>query len=558
MPEKYAILIACDKYSDPDLKQLKAPSQDTQTLSKLLEDARIGNFTATSLVNQPHFIVNQKIEEILLGTTYDDMILIYFSCHGIKDINGHLHYAMTNTNKEQLFSTAIESSFVNKMMDLSKARKKILLLDCCYSGAYKKGTYVRADKNIHTNEYFGSGKVVITASDSMQYAFEGDEIKNIGTSSYFTAALINGIQNGKADINQDGKITPEELYQFVDDYVRKEKPEQTPSWNCDGVKGDFVLFNNPNLTMEPAEKIVKKEIPQKFSSIGIQQLLEKSIQHYLEKNYSTAVHRLETLLDLNPNNLEAKKYLSRCFFKMNDYDESIKYCNQILEINPRDIEILEFKEDVMEKKEFEEREQVRKSQERKEFEEREQVRKSQERKEIEKKWLEEEHQISLKIFETYSRDIGRGVARIDNDAMEKLKISSGEIMGIKGRKRIIPVKCLPLYPADEGKDIIRIDGLSRENSGNDVGDIVSIRKIKALNAEKVIVAPLEDSPLIDERYIAESLENISVVIGDNVMIPYFGGRLTFQVIQTVPNATVVLVTQRTAFMINTDYSEIEK
>ena len=62
-------------------------------------------------------------------------------------------------------------------------------------------------------------------------------------------------------------------------------------------------------------------------------------------------------------------------------------------------------------------------------------------------------------------------------------------------------KCLPLYPSDEGKGIIRIDGLGRNNSGIAIGDTISVRKIKAVAAEKVVVAPLEAIPPIDERYL---------------------------------------------------------
>ena len=62
-------------------------------------------------------------------------------------------------------------------------------------------------------------------------------------------------------------------------------------------------------------------------------------------------------------------------------------------------------------------------------------------------------------------------------------------------------KCLLLYPSDEGKGIIRIDGLVRNNAGLAIGDTVVVKKIKAIPTEKVIVAPLEAVPPIDERYI---------------------------------------------------------
>ena len=106
-----------------------------------------------------------------------------------------------------------------------------------------------------------------------------------------------------------------------------------------------------------------------------------------------------------------------------------------------------------------------------------------------------------------------------------------------------------MYPSDEGKGIIRIDGLGRNNSGIAIGDTITVKKIKAVPAEKVVVAPLEAIPPIDERYLADALESVPLIKGDNVMVPYFGGRLTFQVIGVTPAADAVLVTQKTTFHI---------
>jgi transitional endoplasmic reticulum ATPase len=156
--------------------------------------------------------------------------------------------------------------------------------------------------------------------------------------------------------------------------------------------------------------------------------------------------------------------------------------------------------------------------------------------------------LSLKILEAYTRDVGRGVARIDYESMDPLSASTGDVIEIRGKRRTV-AKCLPLYPSDEGKGIVRVDGLVRNNAGVAIGDTVVVKKIKAVPAEKVIVAPLEAIPPIDERYIADALESVPLIKGDNVMVPYFGGRLTFQVIGVTPAADAVLVTQKTTFHI---------
>ncbi|TVP41518.1 CDC48 family AAA ATPase [Candidatus Nitrosocosmicus arcticus] len=164
--------------------------------------------------------------------------------------------------------------------------------------------------------------------------------------------------------------------------------------------------------------------------------------------------------------------------------------------------------------------------------------------------MSQSNTLSLKVLEAYTRDVGRGVARIDYDSMDALSASTGDVVEIRGKRKTV-AKCLPLYPSDEGKGIIRVDGLVRNNAGVAIGDTVIVRKIKAVPAEKVIVAPLEAIPPIDERYLADALESVPLIKGDNVMVPYFGGRLTFQVIGVTPGPGVdaVLVTQKTVFHI---------
>jgi transitional endoplasmic reticulum ATPase len=160
-----------------------------------------------------------------------------------------------------------------------------------------------------------------------------------------------------------------------------------------------------------------------------------------------------------------------------------------------------------------------------------------------------QQRVQLKVLEAYTRDVGRAVVRLDYEAMDGLTASTGDIIEINGKRRTV-AKCLPLYPLDEGKRIARIDGLIRNNAGVAIGDVIIVKKVVAPPAEKVVVSPLEAAPPIDERYFADTLEGVPVTKGDNVTIPYFGGRLTFQVVGVGPVAEAVLITQRTIFVIS--------
>ena len=169
--------------------------------------------------------------------------------------------------------------------------------------------------------------------------------------------------------------------------------------------------------------------------------------------------------------------------------------------------------------------------------------------------METKDSIQLTVQELYPRDIGRGVARIDYDSMNALNASTGDVIEIKGKKRTV-AKYLPPYPSDERKGIIRIDGLTCINSGVEIGDTITVRKIKAVDAEIVVVYSLEATPPIDERYLTAALESNLLIKGNHVVVPHFGSNLTFEVIWVRPIADAVSVTHKTVFHI-AEESEVE-
>lgn len=162
--------------------------------------------------------------------------------------------------------------------------------------------------------------------------------------------------------------------------------------------------------------------------------------------------------------------------------------------------------------------------------------------------------IKLRCREAYTRDVGRGFIRIDYDTMDKLKISTGDIVEIEGKKKTV-AKVLPLYPSDEGKGMARTDSIVRENMKISIDDNITVTKIKAYSAVLITVRPIEAIPPIDERYLAECFEGSPMSVDDRVIVPYFGGRLNFEITNTEPKGAVV-VTRSTKFSI--EESEKEK
>ncbi len=162
-------------------------------------------------------------------------------------------------------------------------------------------------------------------------------------------------------------------------------------------------------------------------------------------------------------------------------------------------------------------------------------------------------ELTLKVNQAYPSDSGRGIARLDPDAMLRLRISPGDIIEIEGRRKTV-AKVWRAPKRDWGKNIIRIDRFIRENAGVGVGDLVKVRKAKYQSARMVILAPLRKMDfrvygLDVGEYLKHQLLKRPLVEGDLVPLvsaPAFGFRfpqnqaLVFVAVKTEPKGPVII------------------
>jgi uncharacterized caspase-like protein len=238
-----ALIVASDDYTDPGLRQLRAPASDTRALAAVLQDPGIGGFQVHTLLNRPAHDVNLAVEEFFADRRPDDLLLLHISCHGVKDEGGELYFAAANPRLRRLAATAVAAEFVNRRMNRSRSQRVVLLLDCCYAGAFERGQSARAGTGMAIEEQFGGrGRVVITASSAMEYAFEGDELSmQAGHPSVFTSVVVQGLRTGEADQDGDGWVSVDDLYEYMHEQVREVTPHQTPSMWTFGVQGELYI-----------------------------------------------------------------------------------------------------------------------------------------------------------------------------------------------------------------------------------------------------------------------------------------------------------------------------
>lgn len=224
---RVALLIGTGSYTE-GFKSLPAASKDVEAIAAVLSNPDMGGFDQVQpLIDQPHTTLSETIETWFRERQKDDLALLYISGHGIKDAQSDLYFAACNTRKQKeelVRSTAVAASFVRDRIRESRAKRQIIILDCCFSGAFGD-LLARDDDTINLEALLGAeGRVVLTSSSSIQYSFEQRD----GTLSIYTRYLVEGIRTGAADMDGDGAISVQELHHYASRKVQEESPAMTP------------------------------------------------------------------------------------------------------------------------------------------------------------------------------------------------------------------------------------------------------------------------------------------------------------------------------------------
>ena len=161
----------------------------------------------------------------------------------------------------------------------------------------------------------------------------------------------------------------------------------------------------------------------------------------------------------------------------------------------------------------------------------------------------------MRIGEAKQRDIGKKRARVSPEAMNFLKVVSGDIVEIIGSR----TSCAVIWPADEDEkfpDIIRIDGQTRKNVGNTLNDIIKIKKVTTKIAKTITLTPVSDSITIDNEFtdfVKNRLKGLPVTYEDEISVMILGNSMDFKITKTVPKG-VIKMDKTTEMNISTETS----
>ncbi len=229
--KKLALLIGVSEY-DYELNPLPGALKDVDAIQRVLQHPDMGDFSPNNIkvLKNPQIPnMGMEIEKIFSNCQKHDLVLLYFSGHGIKDDNGNLYLASSQTckhpNGQLITSSTIAASFVHNIMDKSPSERQVIILDCCFSGAFARGMTVKNDGDVDIkNQLGGEGRAVLTSSTSTQYSFE----EQASNHSIYTRYLVEGIENGKADLDGDGVISVDELHEYTRTKMQEVAPKSKP------------------------------------------------------------------------------------------------------------------------------------------------------------------------------------------------------------------------------------------------------------------------------------------------------------------------------------------
>jgi len=230
MARKIALLIGIGDYG-AGLSSLQCPVNGVEAMRTVLHCPDIGGFDEViPLVNPGVGEMRSRISEVFASLTKQDLVLFYFTGHGLKDMTGDFYLT---TSQTELFSngrpnagTAVEAHFLKRELSNCSAERKVVILDCCFGAAFADGFLTMNGDSIDIEAQLGGkGWCILTSSTSSRYALEqkGESL------SVYTRYLIEGLKTGGAAPDGQDFISAQNLHEYVKTQIEVAAPAMEPA-----------------------------------------------------------------------------------------------------------------------------------------------------------------------------------------------------------------------------------------------------------------------------------------------------------------------------------------
>ncbi|MEM4946882.1 MAG: AAA family ATPase, partial [Thermosphaera sp.] len=110
--------------------------------------------------------------------------------------------------------------------------------------------------------------------------------------------------------------------------------------------------------------------------------------------------------------------------------------------------------------------------------------------------------IPLRVLDAVRRDLHRGIARLDPEAMERHGIMEGDLLLVEGEYETAVIAASS-RDQDRGLGVIRLDPITRKNAGVNINDVVFVERVEKQYAQMVKLAPTNYFAPVEPSVIEE-------------------------------------------------------
>jgi hypothetical protein len=287
MPKKVALLIGvseCGERMPPHLEAI----DNVAAMQRVLQDPNLGSFDQVESLLNPDLEAMQKaIQEVFAKCNPNDLALLFFSGYSFIDEEGYLYFTTSITTKDDFHATAVPARFLQEQLSSSEAERQLVILECCYMGAFAKSSQ-RINVSLSIDkELAARGRTILTSSSTTQIALESK-----GTSlSPYTQYLVEGIETGRADRDGAGLIYVREWHNYAKEQVQAIAPQIEPDIIQDEKEFDIILTvllnQDPNNDIEAEYRKIEAKYGKIVETYGRSGEIPHIVNYTLEKKQKT-------------------------------------------------------------------------------------------------------------------------------------------------------------------------------------------------------------------------------------------------------------------------------
>ncbi len=227
---KVALLVGVSVYG-PGFSSLPGVDQDLEAMQRILEHPHLGKFDQVSSLINPDC---PEIEAALAGLFLDphlDLALLYFSGQGVQDESGEIQLATAKAGfnpQGKLSPTAVvAATAIRDLLRQTPVKHAAVILDCYFHQAFTSSFSGRGSKSkgLDIQSQFGAQEsALLTAFSSTQSTLN----QKGSTPSAYTHYLVEGVETGVADLDDEGTISLDKAHDYASRKVQQASPVMQP------------------------------------------------------------------------------------------------------------------------------------------------------------------------------------------------------------------------------------------------------------------------------------------------------------------------------------------